>query len=91
MAAAVSYVQLVQLVGLIGLPETVEERSWLIRTLAARDGWHCIWCSRRLGGEHRATLEHMVPRGRGGSDGEANLCLACETCNSERGDSDAFY
>lgn len=77
--------------GLIGLPETPEERAWLVRTLAARDGWNCIWCSRTLGGKERATLEHLIPRAHGGSDGQANLCLACASCNHDRGDSDALY
>jgi hypothetical protein len=53
--------------------------------VGGRDGWACVWCGRNLGFQS-ATLEHMIPRAHGGSDGVANLCLACESCNHDRGD-----
>lgn len=30
-------------------------------------------------------IEHIIPKKHGGSDDPANLCLACERCNSYKG------
>lgn len=65
------------------------------RALAVRDGGlACHWCGQRLqddlGGSNRpdfATIDHVVPRSRGGSSDLSNLVLACPGCNSARGDS----
>ena len=32
-----------------------------------------------------ATLEHVVPRGRGGSDSMSNLAISHDVCNKARG------
>jgi 5-methylcytosine-specific restriction endonuclease McrA len=73
---------------ILGLPENNGERSQLIRELAGRDGWHCVWCSCHLGSQRAPTLEHLIPRAQQGSDGQANLLLACAECNGARGDED---
>lgn len=38
--------------------------------------------------DHRrqATIEHIVPKLRGGTDNKYNLVMACSKCNSNRGD-----
>lgn len=51
----------------------------------------CIFCRRRLwiqlDGQpiSRATIEHIVPRSKGGTDALENLALACSGCNHEKG------
>lgn len=50
-----------------------------------RDKATCYMCSRRLAIED-ITLDHVVPRSRGGDDGDDNLKVACEPCNSRKGD-----
>lgn len=59
----------------------------------ARDGWRCVWCSAlvacardlpHVGGE-LATLDHVLPREKGGSNDVGNLVTACEPCNRDRG------
>jgi hypothetical protein len=59
--------------------------------LAARDGWVCWLCEGAIdptlpanlaGG---ATVDHVVPRSRGGSNDLANLRLAHRRCNGRRG------
>jgi HNH endonuclease len=37
-----------------------------------------------------ATIDHIVPRSRGGSDDEANLVLCCQPCNSIKGNRPAW-
>ena len=47
-------------------------------------GGTCIWCT--LGIPRKdATLEHMHPRCKGGSDADGNLTAACEACNTLKG------
>lgn len=58
--------------------------------LAHRDGWRCCWCGvglQRDGtGDLAPTVEHVVPRSRGGTNDLENLKLACWWCNQHRGD-----
>jgi hypothetical protein len=48
-----------------------------------RDGERCVWCSARVWRRDR-TLEHLLPRSRGGRDGAHNLLPACRSCNRAR-------
>jgi 5-methylcytosine-specific restriction endonuclease McrA len=61
-----------------------------IRRLRQLDGDGCSYCGTELDfrvGRSliKATLDHVVPRSQGGSDGEDNLVLACWSCNSKKG------
>ncbi len=47
-----------------------------------RDGYQCIYCSKR---DH-LTLDHILPRSRGGRDSWHNLVAACQRCNTLKGD-----
>ena len=76
------------------------QRKKLFEDVFARDGGRCVYCgveARRPGrGVRRAsdlaTLDHVVPRSRGGPLRADNLVLACQACNNARGvmDADAF-
>ena len=44
----------------------------------------CIWCGKALT-LNTATLEHIIPLKRGGSNGMDNLGVACKRCNQTRG------
>jgi 5-methylcytosine-specific restriction endonuclease McrA len=55
-----------------------------IETLASRDGRACVWCGHEPWPED-LSAEHLLPRSRGGSAGEANLVVACRGCNKRRG------
>jgi HNH endonuclease len=47
----------------------------------------CEYCHapQRVSG-YRYHMEHIIPRGRGGSDALRNRALACATCNLAKGD-----
>lgn len=47
----------------------------------------CHWCNKRFESEDSATIDHVVPLSKGGSNRQDNLVLACEECNAERADS----
>src|SRR3954466_2872569 len=46
----------------------------------------CVWCGRLLEHGHRhASVEHVVPRLKGGPAWPENEVMACRSCNRERG------
>ncbi|MGF1533436.1 MAG: HNH endonuclease [Bernardetiaceae bacterium] len=47
-----------------------------------RDGYECLYC----GAKTNLTLDHVVPRSKGGRTSWTNLVTACQSCNSEKGD-----
>lgn len=62
----------------------------------SRDGGRCFWCDQELfliikgmdvsniPKRVRATLDHVQPRSRGGSNGASNLVTCCHACNGKR-------
>jgi hypothetical protein len=55
-----------------------------VEQLIERDGPACVWCGRQLC-RSDLTLEHVVPRSRGGHMTPENALLACRRCNRRRG------
>ena len=51
------------------------------RNLLRRDAHTCQYC----GAAERLTLDHVLPRSRGGTDAWDNLVAACTRCNSRKG------
>jgi hypothetical protein len=60
-----------------------------IARLAERDGWWCWLCGQAIDpaarGPWQATVDHLVPRSRGGGNEPGNLRLAHRRCNNRRG------
>lgn len=48
--------------------------------IRARDGEGCWFCGEALG--HDATIEHLIPKSKGGGNSLANYVLAHSRCNS---------
>ena len=75
-------------------------KSWIGRarrqSLYQRDGWTCQLCTGPVDPElppldnWAASLDHIIPRSRGGDHSDENLRLAHRWCNSVRGD-DTYY
>jgi hypothetical protein len=57
--------------------------------LAEAQNWRCAYCSGvmedRGRGPRVATIEHVIPRSRGGTEARLNLVVACHACNTARG------
>lgn len=51
------------------------------REIFTRDGWACVYCGRST---RDLTLDHVVPRHRGGPHTWDNLVAACKPCNHHK-------
>jgi len=58
-----------------GIPEELRWRIW------ERDNFTC----RRCGTRRYLTIDHVIPRSKGGSGGAGNLQTLCRACNSIKG------
>jgi 5-methylcytosine-specific restriction endonuclease McrA len=57
-----------------------------MRRILERDGAECVWCRRPLrAGARHGSLEHVVPRLKGGPAWIENEVCACQDCNRRRG------
>jgi 5-methylcytosine-specific restriction endonuclease McrA len=51
------------------------------RGVLRRDGYHCAYC-----GKTATTIDHVMPRSRGGADSWENLVACCLRCNNQKSD-----
>lgn len=49
-------------------------------------GSECWWCRQKLSSD-QLTIDHLLPKSRGGSHSLENLRLSCFSCNNSRGNS----
>jgi 5-methylcytosine-specific restriction endonuclease McrA len=55
--------------------------AWSRPGVLARDRRQCAYC-----GKHASTIDHVVPRSRGGTNSWLNTVAACGRCNQRKGD-----
>ncbi len=68
--------------------------SWSRKGVLARDDYTCIYCGVMPGNSVHGqvlvkkdfTVDHILPRSRGGKDTWTNTGCACYTCNHRKGD-----
>lgn len=68
--------------------------QWSRKGVLARDNYTCIYCAVRPGdtlrgqvlGKSEFTVDHLLPRSRGGRDTWSNTACACYVCNHRKGD-----
>ncbi|WP_285662906.1 HNH endonuclease [Actinorhabdospora filicis] len=51
------------------------------RAIFARDKWKCVYC-----GGPAETIDHVIPRSKGGAHIWENVVAACARCNHKKGD-----
>jgi 5-methylcytosine-specific restriction endonuclease McrA len=71
----------------IRLTSGKSERHWKVppvsrREVLRRDSHRCQYC----GNTKHLTLDHVIPRSKGGQHSWDNVVTACATCNSLKGD-----
>jgi 5-methylcytosine-specific restriction endonuclease McrA len=72
----------IRLVHYVRVPRAVK-RKISRRALFARDSWRCQYCGTSTG---KLTLDHVVPRSRGGDSVWENVVTSCAPCNLRKGD-----
>ena len=65
------------------------QREW--RRRLVRQAKHCRYCARRVSETHsehapESTLDHLIPKSRGGLEHPLNYQLCCTRCNTAKGD-----
>lgn len=61
----------------------------MISTATVREkytGLPCPYCAEPMTGRRGPTREHVVPKSKGGRDGDSNIIIACKRCNHDKGD-----
>lgn len=71
----------IRLVSYVRVPRFTARRITR-RALFARDGHVCQYC----GTGTRLTIDHVIPRSRGGTSAWENVVTACAPCNLRKGD-----
>ena len=61
-------------------------RAERLALILERDGPECVWCRRQLAaGDRSVSLDHLIPRLKGGPAWLENELAACRPCNRARG------
>ena len=72
----------IRLVRYVRVPRDVHRRKITRRAVLARDAYTCQYCGRESAG---LTVDHVIPRSRGGSSHWDNIVAACAPCNRKKG------
>jgi 5-methylcytosine-specific restriction endonuclease McrA len=73
----------IRLVTYVKVPRGSRRRKITRRAVFARDSWTCQYCGSR---HPTLTVDHVVPRSRGGESVWENIVTSCAPCNRRKGD-----
>lgn len=63
-----------------------KEVPWNRTNIHIRDEYTCQYCGEKITNKREATLDHIIPRSRGGKNTWANLVTSCFDCNNIKAD-----
>jgi 5-methylcytosine-specific restriction endonuclease McrA len=72
----------IRLVSYVRVPRDTHRRKITRRAVFARDDWTCQYC----GSRNQLTVDHVIPRSKGGGSTWDNIVAACAPCNRRKGD-----
>jgi 5-methylcytosine-specific restriction endonuclease McrA len=72
----------IRLVTYVRIPREGGRRKITRRAVFARDDWTCQYCGTRS----NLTVDHVIPRSKGGSSSWENIVASCAPCNRRKGD-----
>lgn len=75
----------IRLVMYVRIPRRLLTLPLTRRNVLKRDNYTCQYCGNRLD-KSELTLDHILPRSRGGEHTWENLVAACAPCNRRKGD-----
>ena len=67
----------------VRIPRDAHRRKITRRAVFARDRWTCQYCGHERG---NLTVDHVVPRSKGGASSWENIVTCCAPCNRRKGD-----
>lgn len=73
----------IRLVRYVRIPRDVHRRKITRKAVLARDAWTCQYCGHEVTG---LTVDHVIPRSRGGESVWENIVASCAPCNRRKGD-----
>jgi 5-methylcytosine-specific restriction endonuclease McrA len=71
----------IRLVSYVRIPRDTHRRKITRRAVFARDDWMCQYC----GARSNLTVDHVVPRSKGGPSSWENIVASCAPCNRRKG------
>jgi 5-methylcytosine-specific restriction endonuclease McrA len=72
----------IRLVAYVKVPRDTHRRKITRRAVFARDSWTCQYCGSRA----NLTVDHVIPRSKGGDSSWTNIVASCAPCNRRKGD-----
>ena len=79
--ATMSRPAVIRLVTYVHIPRDTHRRRITRRAVFARDDWTCQYC----GARSNLTVDHVVPRSKGGGSSWDNIVASCAPCNRRKG------
>jgi 5-methylcytosine-specific restriction endonuclease McrA len=72
----------IRLVTYVRIPRDTHRRKITRRAVFARDEWTCQYC----GSRSNLTVDHVIPKSKGGGSSWDNIVASCAPCNRRKGD-----
>lgn len=72
----------IRLIAFVNIPRGAHGRKITRKAVLARDAWTCQYCGSRKPG---LTVDHVIPRSRGGKSVWENIVASCASCNRRKG------
>ena len=73
----------IRLLTYVRIPRDAHRRKITRRAVFARDLWTCQYCGHQRG---NLTVDHVIPRSKGGTSTWENIVTCCAPCNRRKGD-----
>jgi 5-methylcytosine-specific restriction endonuclease McrA len=74
--------EVIRLVTYVRVPRNIHRRRITRKAVLARDSWTCQYCGTEKPG---LTVDHVIPRSRGGESVWENIVASCAACNRRKG------
>jgi 5-methylcytosine-specific restriction endonuclease McrA len=74
--------EVIRLITFVRVPRDIHRRRITRKAVLARDGWTCQYCGTN---KPSLTVDHVIPRSRGGESVWENIVASCAPCNRKKG------
>ena len=79
---AIDRPDVIRLITFVRVPRDIHRRRITRKAVLARDAWTCQYCGSSKPG---LTVDHVIPRSRGGESVWENIVASCAACNRRKG------